>query len=266
MQVLEHHHVGAARGAPLEQEVRGGGDRVLAPPRVHREHARITGVDGQEVAQERERGSRSSPSRRTPRSSLATTTAFGIRVLDAEHAPQHVDHRMQRHRAAEGHRLALDPRGVPAEPPAQLLQQPRLADAGLADDQHDLALPAPREREALAEEAQLALAADEASPARLRAAGDLDGAGLAAARRERKRLEAAGEEPAGGGARDHRAGRGPRDERGERLAARGPPASPSTRPSAVTATAPVWSATFTRGTSAARSRARSPSVRTASAA
>src|SRR6185436_12853532 len=88
-----------------------------------------------------------------------------IRVLDAEHAAQHVDHRMERHRPAERERLALDPRGVAAQAPAQLAQQPRFADPRLPDDRDDLPLPADGELEAVAQETQLALAADEAGAA-----------------------------------------------------------------------------------------------------
>ena len=80
---------------------------------------------------------------------------------------QHVDDGVKRHRPAERDRLGLDPRRGVAEPLSQLLQEPRLADPGLADDHAHLPLPGARLLEAVGEQAELAVAADEARAAEL---------------------------------------------------------------------------------------------------
>ena len=97
--------------------------------------------------------SRSAPSRAHGALELVDDHRLRIGVVDPEHAADHVDDGMKRHRASERERLALDPGGAAAELPAQLVQQPRLADAGLADDHHDLTLAGLRQLEALAQQA-----------------------------------------------------------------------------------------------------------------
>ena len=120
---------------------------------------------------------------------------------------------MERHRAPERLRVALDPGGAAAELPLQLVQQPRLADPRLADDHRHLTLSGLRQLEALAQQPQLALAADEARAAGLGVAHHAARAVLrAAAARQGNQVEAAGQEAAGrGGGRDA-AGRRAGDE------------------------------------------------------
>jgi hypothetical protein len=79
--------------------------------------------------------------------------------------PQHVDDRVKRHRPAERDGLRLDPRRGIAEPLPELLEEPRFADPRLADDHAHLPLPGARLLEAVLEQAQLAIPADEARAA-----------------------------------------------------------------------------------------------------
>jgi hypothetical protein len=141
---------------------------------------------------------------------LLDHAAVGIAVVDAKHALQHLNDRMERHRTSERERVSLDPRRRRPELSAELMHQTRLADARLADEQDDLAMPGVRPFEALVEQAQLLLASDEATPSRLGCAHHQPyGWRRAGGVRERPELEASVQEPRGVGAGDHCPRRGP---------------------------------------------------------
>ena len=116
--------------------------------------------------------------------------------------------------------------GVSAEPRAELLDEPRLADAGLADDEHELALACPRALPAAREQAELLLATDE--------------------RRQRPRAA-----PSAAAARAHDADRA-RPAPATPLSSRAPLSSATKRPatwrctSAVTSTEPGSATAWTR--------------------
>jgi hypothetical protein len=84
-----------------------------------------------------------------------------VAFLDPEESPQQIDERVEGHRAPEGEALSLHPSRVVADPALTLVEEPRLADAGLAHDQHDLALAGRGATEAVLHGLKLPLAPDE---------------------------------------------------------------------------------------------------------
>src|SRR5205807_1670515 len=87
-----------------------------------------------------------------------------VELLDAEVRAQLVDHRQKRDRLAERDAVPLEPRHRRArldQRPPQLVEQARLADAGLAGEERDLAPSARDLLEEVAQRRQLAPATDE---------------------------------------------------------------------------------------------------------
>src|SRR5207244_1001734 len=83
-----------------------------------------------------------------------------ITLVDAHPPLEKIDERVKGRRAAEGEAVTLAPVGV-ARAPAKLVEQARLADPRLADDEHDLAMPGARPGERGLERLELAHTPDE---------------------------------------------------------------------------------------------------------
>src|SRR2546427_11659793 len=94
--------------------------------------------------------------RRPPRSTLFPYTTlfrsvmdpgddplFGVVILDTEVPLEHLDDREERDRLPERDTVALDPRHRVPDSPPELEEEPRLADARVAEDENGLPAAAP---------------------------------------------------------------------------------------------------------------------------
>ena len=161
VQVLDHHHLRPRLRAPHEHAAQGL-DGLGAPLRGrHRAHLGAARVDGQERAKIRRRGRQIRADRGEAPLDLRGDRRLRVPVLDAEQPPEQVDQRVERHGPAEGQAVPLVPRGLAADPPAQLGEQARLAHARLRHEERHLPLPAARALEGLEQEAQLPLPSHE---------------------------------------------------------------------------------------------------------
>jgi hypothetical protein len=159
--VLEDHHLRQALGFAQHQPA----ERVeQLPPtllRIHAGHGLVVGVDAEEVA---DVGPDRSQILGEPQDSaldLCDDLVLVIAVLDSELPPHEVDQGMKGDRAAKREAAAFHPARLAPDPPTQLEQQARLADAGLPDDEHHLTLPGSRLLEAIPEGAQFTLTPHE---------------------------------------------------------------------------------------------------------
>ena len=191
----------AQLGAPLHQA--GAWPRTIAACRRSGSmvrHGRIAGIDRQQVADERQRSRGPPPRRRpAPRSSFSTITDSG-----SASSMRHTRRIMSMtgwNGIARPNDSAWPSTQVALRPSCrlELVQQPRLADARLADDHHHLALARLRQLEALAQEPQLAVAPDEARAAGLGVAARRGTRRSCGRARQRSQVEAPGQEAAGGG-------------------------------------------------------------------
>ncbi len=162
VQVLPHDDDRPALGG--EDELPPHRLEDLRPPelRVQLEDPRVAGIDRQEMAHERERRPEVLAQLVGRPLDLLDDDRLGITLVDPERAPEEIDEGMERNRAREGQSLPLEPRRSLADLTPELPEEAGLADPGLPHDGHDL--PAPRLRlvEALAQEPELGLTADEA--------------------------------------------------------------------------------------------------------
>ena len=166
VQVLEHQQerldLALAQEQPLDPVERllaalrgvqplplGVVDRHVEEPEQRREGGLERPVQGEELARH-----------------LLADLARVIARLDLEVGPQELDERQKRRRLPVGDGAALDDQpALDAVRVGELPEEPRLADAGLADDGHDLAVPGAGPLQGLAELLQLRVAPDEAGEA-----------------------------------------------------------------------------------------------------
>ncbi len=189
--------------------------------RTHRTHLGVAGIHREQRAEVRGGDPRVFAHLRHAALDLGGDHGLAVCLLHAELAPHEIDERMERHRSPEREAVPFLPRGGVADAMTQLAEQPGLADARIADDEHDLAVTIPRALERVEEQAELARAPDErrqppiglhvqARP-RLARGDDVprrDRFGLSPKVHlaERARLEVAAHEPMRG-VRDHHAAR-----------------------------------------------------------
>ena len=143
MQVLNHEHLRPPLGGP-DQQASQSVEGLTAPLGwAHGPHGGVAGVDGQQSAQIRRDGARILTDFRHAALDLGGDRRVGVALLDAEPAPEQVHQRMECHGAAEREAVTLLPGRFVTDPPAQLEEQARLADARIADDERHLAAVRP---------------------------------------------------------------------------------------------------------------------------
>ena len=186
VQVFDHEHEErAARGAqhPLAQRAEG-----LAAPRrrVHAVHRGVAAREREEQAHERQRPGERVSRVLLGRLDLRERAGLVVALVQRERVAEAVGDGMERGGARVRRAASLEPgvRDV-REPAPELVQQARLAEARLADEEHDLAA-ARRARLASASRSavELALAADERREARRRTHRDAIGHGALGERLE----------------------------------------------------------------------------------
>jgi hypothetical protein len=169
VKILEHEDERPARGAAQRHGEHRLED-VLAPPRgVHRADGGISGIHGQQVPDE---GNVRLQPAEPAHSVLDFCDDLGpaVELVDAEVVAQLIDHGEQRTGLAERDAAAFEPRrrlGGRGEPATKFEHQPRLPDAGITREEHDLSLPVPHTTEQLRERVELAIASDEGREATL---------------------------------------------------------------------------------------------------
>ena len=84
-----------------------------------------------------------------------------VGVVHGELPAHQINEGMKGHGATERQAVAFAPIGLPADSTPKLMEQARLADPSLADDEGYLSLPAPRPLERVEQLAQLALTSYE---------------------------------------------------------------------------------------------------------
>ena len=161
VQVLDHEDLRPRLGAPdehaaqrlegLAAPLRGLIARTSASPGSTDRSARRYGATG----------ARSGADRREAPLDLRGDRRLVVALLDAELPPEQVDQRVERHGPPEGQAVPFVPRGLAADPPAQLDEQARLPMPASRHEEHHLPLPAARALEGIEQEAQLPLAPHE---------------------------------------------------------------------------------------------------------
>src|SRR5262245_3111189 len=133
--------------------------------RVHGVHGGIAGIEPEQGAKEWERRREILVEPTDALLELGDHGGGAVVVLDTAGLPEHVDHGVKRSCAAKRYCLGLDPCRRLAQALPELLQEPRLPDAGLAHDHEHLSRTRASPLEALDEELQLTLPSDEARAA-----------------------------------------------------------------------------------------------------
>jgi hypothetical protein len=225
--VLEDHDQRAALGGAEEEPAQGVEDLHATEPGIHGEEGGVLllDLDGQEVAEAGQGRAEVVPERGDAVLQLGRDRRRRIGLVDLTGAAHQVDHRVKGDRPAVGHRLALQPGDAGADLPAELAEEPRLADAGLTHQGHDLPPAGLGLGQPLGQEPQLGGAAHE--PRRL--GRDLEVPAQAVDRQrgvrrggDRGELEAPREEGRRASAHEARTGLGALDEGVEHRARRPP--------------------------------------------
>ena len=222
VEVLDHHDLRTPLGGAQDHPAERLEDAAAALARIERGDGRVGGAERQQVLQRGRR--RAQVVAEVPHGALdlGRRHVLGVALVDAHPALEEIDERMKRRGPAEGQAVALSPVGV-TRAAAELVEQPRLADPRLADDEHHLPLPGAGPGERGVQRLELAPAADERRepalgpgveprPAFAHRLDDprADGLGLAAHRHlaERAGVEVVGDETMRGLAEHDRSGLG----------------------------------------------------------
>src|SRR5258708_27739645 len=128
---------------------------------IHAEYRRVPRVDGEEVAEEGQRGPELVAEREDQAFNLLDDHRVEIALLDPEASPEQADQRVERNRPAERQAAPLDPADRLTEPAVQLVEEPGFSNPGLADDEHALTVPIVRLFKPLEEHAELPLPTHE---------------------------------------------------------------------------------------------------------
>src|SRR5258708_28558819 len=161
VEVFIDDRLGARRGDGGRQAAEGVEEIATALLGIHGEYRRIPRVDGEEVAEEGQRGPELVAEREDRAFNLLDDHRVEIALLDPEASPEQVDQRVERNRPAERQAASLEPADRLTEPAVQLVEEPGFSNPGLADDEHDLTVPIVRLFKPLEEHAELPLPTHE---------------------------------------------------------------------------------------------------------
>ena len=161
VQVLDDHDLGAGRRRLGEKAANGVQRLATALPRAHRGHRRVPRIHGEQGPQVWRHPGDLPAEGGDAALDLQDDGGSRVALLDREHAPQQVDERVERHGAPEGEALSLEPSRAVVDLTLKLVEEPRLADARLAHNQHHLALSRLGAPEAILQDLKLALAPHE---------------------------------------------------------------------------------------------------------
>ena len=163
MRVLEHHQHRASRRQPLELgEERPEGAGLLLLRRQGRQREAALGRQREELGEEGGDLGHVGDRAGEQRLELGELGRVVVGAGEARRPRELLDDRVERAvRVVRGAMVAEADPVLGAQPLAQGEDDPRLADAGLAREQHDLALAGPGEPPAVEEQRQLLVAADE---------------------------------------------------------------------------------------------------------
>ena len=146
--------------AHLAEDLGGADLDAVDPRRVERLGALLDSEEAEQVGQ---RALHLDPEPLEALAELGGHRGRPVGLADEAGGAEDLQHRQERDRRAVGETVALDVGDRrPAEPLPELVEQPRLADARLPDDPHDLAAPGASRGQAAVEEVELLPAPHEA--------------------------------------------------------------------------------------------------------
>src|SRR5260370_8760463 len=141
VEVFIDDDLGPRLGAVGREAAEGVEEIATALLGIHAEYRRIPRVDGEEVAEEGQRGPELVAEREDRAFNLLDHRRVEIALLDPEASPEQVDQRVECKRPAERQAASLEPGDRLTEPAVQLVEEPRFCKPRLADRKHDLTLP-----------------------------------------------------------------------------------------------------------------------------